>query len=297
MAALPLLLLAGLQAPDALPPAPPRLEFTSKPLAVPFACSEETLEPLGLACTEQEPCAVFLELAALEVVGSSIFLTGNLHSDSQTYSSILLASEDGGKTWREATPRIPLAILDGIQFVDFAHGFAAGQILGQLPRDPFFLVTSDGGKTWNRRPLFEESRVGAIDSFYFENRMEGTLILDRTRGGEANAKYEVYETKTGGDTWMLREVLARQPKLKKQKPPLTEFRLRADAATRSYRLEQLKNTRWALVASFEIRLADCKLAAEALAPPPEPEPAPEPPPPPPGARTPAAKPPTLKKKR
>ncbi len=275
-----------------IPPPPPALEFSGKPLAVPFTCAAEVLEPLGLACTEREPCEVFLEIAAFDVIGETIFLAGNVHTQALTFSSILLRSEDGGKTWREATPRIPQAILDGIQFVDFSNGWVGGQTLAQLPRDPFFLVTTDGGKTWNRRPVTEEGRVAAIDAFYFETRTDGTMILDRTRGADGNAKYELYETRTGGDTWMLREVLRQQPKLKKQKTPLTEFRLRADAGSRTYRLERLKSGRWNLVASFLIRLPDCRLAAEDLSPPPEPEPAPESPAPPPAKKTP----PSLKKK-
>lgn len=70
---------------------------------------------------------------------------------------------------------------------------------------------------------------------------------------------------------MLREVSSRQMKLKKTKVPLTELRLRADAATKAYRVEQLKGARWALLSSFLIPLPDCKIGFQELKPPPEPE--------------------------
>jgi photosystem II stability/assembly factor-like uncharacterized protein len=253
----------------------PALEFSGKPLAIPFSCTEETAQTAGLTCTEAEPCPVYVELASIDRAGERILVTGNLHSSASTYSSLLLASTDEGKTWIEAHERIPQAVIEGIQFLDFSSGWAAGQTLAQLPRDPFFLITTDGGKSWNRRPMFDETRVAAVDSFFFDSRNDGTMVLDRSRGGEVNAKYELYETKTGGDTWMLREVTAKPLKLKRTKAPLADLRLRADSATKSYRIEQMKSGRWQLLASFLIRLPDCAIRATELAPPPEPDPTPE----------------------
>lgn len=271
----------------------PKLEFTGKPILVPFACTEETAQAANLSCSEVEPCPVFLELANLEAVGDKLFLVGNLHSSANTFSSILLTSDDQGKTWSEVHERIPQAVIEGIQFIDFANGWVSGQTLAQLPRDPFFLITNDGGKTWKKRPMFEDNRVGVIDAFYFDSKSDGMLILDRTRGGESNSKYEQYETKTSGDTWMLLEVSSRQLKLKKTKPPMTEIRIHADAPSKTYRIEQLKAGKWNLLSSFAVRLPECRVTPQELKPPPEPEPTPEPEPvKPTGPR----KPPSLKKK-
>jgi len=52
-----------------------------------------------LTCSEDEPCDVFLELASVEGVGSTIFAAGNLHTVTTTLYGVLLASGDGGKTW------------------------------------------------------------------------------------------------------------------------------------------------------------------------------------------------------
>src|SRR5207244_658934 len=111
-----------------------------------------------LSCSESEPCPVFLELADFEQVGARIFLTGNLHTATTTIESILLASEDDGKTWTEAAPRIAMAGLDRIQFIDFETGWISGQIQQTQPRDPFFLISHDGGKIWRKQPVWGDAR-------------------------------------------------------------------------------------------------------------------------------------------
>jgi photosystem II stability/assembly factor-like uncharacterized protein len=45
-----------------------------------------------------------------------------------------------------------LAGLDRIQFIDFENGWVSGEVQHPLPRDPFLLATTDGGKTWQRAP-------------------------------------------------------------------------------------------------------------------------------------------------
>lgn len=251
-------------------PGPTPLEFTGKPLAVPFACTEEVLQTVGLSCPEAEPCPIFVELAAMDSTGGRLTITGNIHSSATTFSSLMLMSEDGGKTWTEPVERMSQTVLEGVQFVDAMTGWAGGQLLTTLPRDPFFLVTTDGAKTWRKRPLSDESRVAAIDSFFFESRTDGGLLVDRTRGGMPNAKYELYETKTGGDTWMLREVSGKPLKLRKTATPvLPEFRLRTDAPSKTHRVERRQGQRWTTLASFLVRLPDCQIHDKELAPPPE----------------------------
>src|SRR5947207_984041 len=104
---------------------------------VEYACPEDDVRDFGLTCSEDEPCPVFLELAAVEASGSTAFLSGNLHTDQTTLFGILLATEDGGKTWTEPAKRLRSASLDQIQFADFQHGWVSGVKLEPLPRDPF----------------------------------------------------------------------------------------------------------------------------------------------------------------
>lgn len=249
-----------------------KLEFTGKPLLIPFSCSEQEILELGLSCTSDEPCAVYLELAQLETAGLRIFVTGNLHTETTTLQSILLSSDDGGKTWIEAHPRLRAAGLDHIQFIDYERGWVAGQVLQTLPRDPFFLLTTDGGKTWNRRPIFDDARLGTIEQFVFTSARDGEMLVDRTRSGEPEARYHLYESRTGGESWSLREVSSKPPALRKSRPVNTDWRLRADAASRSYRVEKREAGKWTLLASFQVRLNDCKPPEVKLAePPPLPE--------------------------
>src|SRR5713226_1400533 len=79
---------------------PTAIENTGKPMAPKFQCTEDDIQSLGLGCTEEEPCPIYLELSAFEPVGNQLFAAGNLHSAANTIYSILLASSDGGKTWR-----------------------------------------------------------------------------------------------------------------------------------------------------------------------------------------------------
>jgi hypothetical protein len=249
------------------------LENSGKPMAAPFQCTEEDIQSFGLGCSEEEPCPIFLELSAFEPVGNQLFAVGNIHSEASTLYSILLASSDGGKSWREPFARIHGATLDRILFIDFEHGWISGQIVNPLPRDPFLLITSDGGKSWRRAPVFEDSRAGSVQKIWFESRNSGTLIFDRGQSGDG-PRYELYESATGGDNWMVREA-SDQPIRIKRMPVETEnadWRMRPDAATKANRIEKRQGGRWNSVASFAVGLPACKppQAKEPEPPPPEP---------------------------
>ena len=122
--------------PPEQPPEKPPLQNTGKPMVVEFRCSEEDIQLAGLSCSPDDPCPLYLELSAVEAVGNRVFLAGNLHSSSTTLYSVLLASDDAGKTWREPYERIRAAGLDRIQFVDFESGWISGEVLSQRTRPP-----------------------------------------------------------------------------------------------------------------------------------------------------------------
>jgi len=274
-------------------PERPVLVNTGAPMRIPSPCTEEDIRALSLTCPPDHPCPVYLELSDFARLGQKIFLTGNLHTETTTLASVLLASEDDGKTWYEPYERIRSAGLDLIRFVDFETGWVAGYLVHALPRDPFLLITSDGGRSWRRRPIWSESRIGLIEHFYFEDRRNGWLWMDRFSEGEAG-RYEFYESKTGGESWMLRQI-SQQPVPKKGlKEPMPEWRLHADAASKSYRLERGGPKKWQPVASFLIHVGECREPETPLVEPPQP---PEPPHPeePPTPKAPR-KPPSLKPK-
>jgi len=242
-------------------PAPPVLENSGKPMLLPFHCTQDDIQWAGLSCSADEPCPVYLELAAVESGvppgPGRVFAAGNIHSSAVTLYSVLLASEDAGHTWREAYERIRGASLDRIQFLDAELGWTSGQALSPLPQDPFLLVTSDGGKTWRQRVIFTESRVGSIQQFQFSAKDSGSLIIDRGPGSEGG-RYELYESPNAGESWTMRETSDRPIRLKPLPGAPSEWRARADGPTQSFHLERRQGERWVSVASFSVKLGECQ---------------------------------------
>ena len=289
-----------LAAGQAVPPVPstskPLLEYSGKPLVLPFRCTDDDIHWAGMSCSEEEPCPLYLELTAAESVGNKIFVAGNIHSSTVTLYSILLASEDSGKTWREAHERIRGAGLDHIQFIDFETGWVSGQALSPLPQDPFLLITSDGGKTWRQKNLFSEGRVGSILQFWFSAKNSGSLIVDRGAGGEGS-RYELYESPNAGETWMVRETSDRPIKMKRGPSGVSPWRIRTDAASRSFRIErQGQGDRWTAVSAFLVAAGACRPTPPKETPePPTAEPSEAAPAPPPSPAPVRRQPPSLKR--
>jgi hypothetical protein len=276
-------------------PSTAQLVWSGKPLQISPLCRPEDLSTLGLTCTADEPCTMYLELTAAELVGTRVLVTGNIHSSSATLESVLLTSDDGGRTWTEAHSRLPHSGLDQIQFFDFENGWISGHSLLALPRDPFFLITRDGGKTWHKRPVFSETRVGTVEAFWFDSKMTGMMNLDRLQSAENGMRYEQYESRTGGESWSLRQVAPQATPLKRP-PAANVLRLRAEGRTGVYRVEKRAGETWQTLASFAINAGQCK--APEPAPLAEPPPsAPEPPPPAPAEERKPAKPPSLRRPR
>jgi hypothetical protein len=250
------------------------------PMQVVYACAEEDLQFAGMSCTDDEPCAIYLELSSVTGDGKKIAVAGNLHSSAATLGSILLASDDSGATWKEPTARIRGSALDQVQFHDPQTGWAAGETQYPLPRDPFFLLTTDGGASWRQIPLGEEGSAGAIQRFWFDSAQHGEAIVDagRTSG---SGRYLSYESETGGESWTLTGKRDQPPKLLHAPPAMenSDWRLSPSKDGKAFQIEQRADGRWTPVASFLIELADCRIHAEELkepTPPADDKPAPEP---------------------
>ena len=244
------------------------MENSGKPMTLPFRCTEDDMQWAGMSCSEDAPCPVYLEITDAEAVGSQIFATGNLHSDTVTLYSVLLKSQDAGKTWREGLERIRGAGLDHIQFTDFANGWASGETLFPLPQDPFLLITADGGKTWRRQPIFDESQAGSIQQFFFSSKNEGSLIIDRGEGS-GSERYALYESPNAGATWIVKQISGKPLRLAHSPDPSTGWRVQADRATRAFRVEQRQGERWVPAASFAVIAGTCKPALLETKPPEE----------------------------
>jgi photosystem II stability/assembly factor-like uncharacterized protein len=245
---------------EAPAPVPAVLEYAGKPLVVPFPCTEEDIQLAGLTCSEEDPCPIYLELAAVAAAGNKVVVVGNFHSSAVTMFSTVLASEDGGRTWREPHDRIRAAGLDRVQFLDAETGWTAGEKLQPLPMDPFVLLTTDGGRSWRHRAIFSETaenRLGTIQQFGFTTKDSGSLIIDRGTGADGD-RYELYESPDGGQSWSFKQSSQKPLTLRRPSPVSTEWRLRVDSRTQAYRVERRSGAAWTDVAAFAVKVGACK---------------------------------------
>lgn len=216
-------------------------------------CPPEDIQALGLVCAEQNPCPVYLEVTSVDGFGATIFVTGNLHTVDTTLAGILLASTDSGKTWSEPAKRIRSAALGQIQFFDPQHGWVSGNLLDPLPREPFLLLTVDGGRTWRRTAIPGDPEFGSIPQFWFDSATRGQLVVDRSQG--AAAKYELYSTSDGGGTWALKSTPTEAPRIEEAQP---QADWRAVADKDSYEVQRRTAESWETLARFPTLAGECK---------------------------------------
>lgn len=227
-------------------------------MTLPFKCTAEDIAQAGLSCSDDAPCPVYLELSSAASLGNKLFVTGNLHTDSANLYSVFLESDDEGVSWTEPGARIRGAELDQIQFPDFQHGWISGGMLQPMARDPFFFLTSDGAKSWQRKPLFEDGKAGSIHAFWFDSPAHALLLLDK---GSGSSRYELYESPNGGDTWTIRESSAKPIPIRSMPPPGTGgWRVRPDGKARVYLIEKASGENWKPMASFLVTAGSCKPA-------------------------------------
>ena len=232
------------------------------PIKIPYTCSENDLAAAGMTCSDENPCPVYVELSSVSALGRKLLVTGNLHGASATIGSVLLVSEDDGATWKEPSPRIAGSAIDQSQWLDAQHGWAAGEVQVPLSRDPFLLITSDGGATWRQQEVAEEGLPGEIMRFWFDTPEHGELIIDGGRNAEGG-RYQMFESRTGGDAWNVLSKTSDVPKLRRT-PGLIDpdYRIAADSRTKTYLLQKRIGNDWSTVTSFEIQVASCGAPAE-----------------------------------
>jgi photosystem II stability/assembly factor-like uncharacterized protein len=237
--------------------APAVLENQGQPMTLPFRCTDDDMSWAGMSCTEQDPCPAYFELAAAESVGSKLFAVGNIHSEAVTLYSVLLGSDDNGKSWRELYERMRGAGLDHIQFIDLANGWISGEALSPLPQDPFFLISGDGGMSWRRVAVSEDTEPGSIQQFFFTSKDQGSLIIDRGEGSEQE-RYALYESPNSGGSWSVKQLSNKPLRLNRADESDKDWRVRADRATQSFWIEHRTGERWTAVASFAVTVGVCK---------------------------------------
>ena len=74
-----------------------------------------------------------------------------------------------------------------------------------------------------------------------------------------NNMHELYESRTGGESWAMKQATASPIPMPPARDVKTSgWRLRADAATRSFEIEKSDGARWQKVASFLVNVGACK---------------------------------------
>ena len=231
---------------------------TQKPIEVTPQCTAELVESLELPCTEDAPCPLFLELSSAEAAGPRLIVAGNLHTGSATVQSILLISDDDGRSWADAHIRMPAAVLDQIVFHDFALGWITGhRLFGNVPRDAFVLITTDGGKTWRRKTVSSEAnRTGVIEHIRFDGKSAGRLAIDRVRSADDGLRYEVWETLTAGESWNIKQVDSRPLPFE----PVKREKSLQFVPSKEGQVVRLQRggSPPATVATFRVRIGECK---------------------------------------
>src|SRR5215469_12765157 len=69
------------------PLAPVVLQNSGKPITLPFECTGDDIHFSGMACSEEDPCPIYLELSSAEGAGGRIFSAGNIHGEAVTLYS------------------------------------------------------------------------------------------------------------------------------------------------------------------------------------------------------------------
>jgi hypothetical protein len=224
------------------------------PVHVDYTCPAEDMETFGLSCSEDRPCPVFFEVSAVESFGSRLFVAGDIHTATTTLYGVVLTTEDGGASWSEVIARLRSTAFEQFQIID-EHGWLSGQRLEPLPKDPFLLMTTDGGKTWRERPLFEETRFGSITQFWFETASSGELIFDDSVGKAIDQ--ELYSTMTGGENWDVKQKSSTALHLKMAKAS-SGWSITAAPGSATYLIERTVGGKKEAVARFLIHIGDCK---------------------------------------
>jgi photosystem II stability/assembly factor-like uncharacterized protein len=226
-----------------------------EPVRITYECTDGDADAFGFNCTTDDPCPVFLELASVEATAGRLIAAGNLHTKNVTLYGLVLASDDDGTTWTEPQARIRSAALEQVQFLNAQNGWITGVSVDPLARNPFLLVTGDAGRTWQQKPILEDTKYATITQLRFDTATHGELVLDVAQ--PKAVRQELYETMTGGDTWELKQVNNKPIPLKDSRAPST-LRVRADAATGTFLIERGSGRTWKSVASFAVHVTDCQ---------------------------------------
>ncbi len=234
------------------------LMYKGDPLIITLACTYDHLAQTEIACSIVTPCKLFLELTAIEAIGKSVFVVGNVRTISATVASIVLLSENGGINWHEPIDRYPGSTFEHVQFVNKTHGWVAGQQQFDSSSKPLLLSTHNAGKRWQRHSVSQDDEhTGTILDVHFDSKEHGLMIINR--GFSAVDPFALYESMNGGRSWLIRQITDRKPTLRNRRivPSSPNWRIREDLHATNYRIEQCNTKSWDVKSRFAIDIGTC----------------------------------------
>ncbi len=244
------------------PEKPPTPVYSGENVALPIECKTGKLEYSGILCSPEQPCVLYLDLAAIAAEGDFVVAAGELHSNESTLESVVLSSADGGKTWKEAAERVPAAGIEAVEIVDGGYAWAAGQQGDAATVEkPFTLYTGDYGESWSLRKLgdAEDPIRGVVVDFRLDSAEHGYIILEQL--STTGDPFQMRETYNGGRSWDIRQITAERPKIpggRFLRTPEQMWRLREDSG--AWRIERRSDAEpggWALSTSFLVEAGSC----------------------------------------
>jgi hypothetical protein len=190
-----------------------------------------------------------LQLKTAGQVGGRIFAGGSFHSKDRVISSVLLATDDGGRSWIEAAPRYRETELGAAQVSDLRVWIAAHRQTGDGPLDPFFLFTFDSGLHWRRIPLRPYSEAGRITSFHFREDGNGFALVREP--GPVRSVAKRFVTADGANSWVLTE--AEEPSI----PGTQPNRIRIQESADEFRIQVRDEKTWTTVSRISWSAGVC----------------------------------------
>ena len=118
---------------------------------------------------------------------------------------VIVATADGGRTWRPQPVPEGTVPLSGVAFADQNRGWATGQNIRDAQCRSVFLATTDGGLTWVPRPVGSGPGCDLVDVAVVDDRRIVAVGWGRFDPPLASASVAAISD-DGGVTWQVTEI-------------------------------------------------------------------------------------------
>jgi hypothetical protein len=182
-------------------------------LAILIGCSTQSKSPqmqfldsrteqaLLYAGAEKADEGVHLSVSIYGLNKKIVFLLGSLQTPAVTIRSLLLRSEDGGRSWKEVMEPVTGSAVIRLSFLSKQTGWALLGGTSEGPGQLYLYKTRDSGNSW--------SKVSRIPKRHFDGWPESFGFVDERNGRmeilyDGNAPtdgFAVMSTSDGGITW------------------------------------------------------------------------------------------------